>query len=157
MQIGEQVKKLRLHAGQVSRFIKMFFRQWDYLPEFLRRLRGHFAEAVMGATISGIGIFVVALFTSLPHWVWLLVLIAAFFFSAYAVFREEYIKGTGRQPQIIYDHADEVSVKHGDGRFYAYADLWFWNQPRGRHARAAAARITVWDSSDKQLFSVEGK
>jgi hypothetical protein len=183
MEIQGKVQALRLRVSQVGLFVKMFFWQWYDLPEFQRRLKKHFAEAAMGGTITGIGIFIVALFTSLPHWVWLLVLVGMFFFSAYAVFREEHRRSgqlaqqmeeqrtalraqienvrqreAGKQPQIVYDHFDESSVKHpNDGLIYRYAHLWFCNQPTGRPALDAAARITVCDSSDRQLFAVDGK
>jgi hypothetical protein len=72
-------------------YVRPFFRRFNLLPEFVRRLRHHFIEAVMGASLSGVAIFVISLVTSLPHWAWGMVLIGAFFCSAYASWREEYV------------------------------------------------------------------
>ena len=84
--------RLRSWIRQIDAIIARCFRQFDLFPEFWQRLKAHFAEAVTGATLSGLIISVVSLLTSLPHWVWLLVLVAAFFFSSYATWREEYLK-----------------------------------------------------------------
>jgi hypothetical protein len=71
------------------------FRQFDLLSIYLRRLKKHFYEAILGATLSGLLIEVTSLLFSLPRSVWLLVLVGAFFFSSYAAWREEYNRTTG--------------------------------------------------------------
>jgi hypothetical protein len=72
---------------------KEYLGRFDLLPEFWRRLRKHWADAVMGGSLIGIPLFVAALFTTVPHWLSLLVLIGAFFVAAYMVWRED------RQPE----------------------------------------------------------
>jgi flagellar biosynthesis component FlhA len=113
------------------------FRQFDLLPEFLRCLKKHFTAAAMGATVSGIIIFVVALLTSLPHGIWLIVLLAAFFFSAYAAWREEYLKSMHNElspeAQALAEHAKaarelarELRIKSVERRF---DQAWGWLNP----------------------------
>jgi len=87
-------------ARHGTKFITTYFQRIDHLGEFLRRLKTHFADAVMGATVSGIAIFMIAALTSLPHWAWLIVFVGAFFFAAYATWREEYLKNLGHNDEV---------------------------------------------------------
>lgn len=72
----------------------------DLLPEFGRRLRHHWAAAVMGGTIPGIVLFVWSLFGSLPRWTVGLVLVGALLFSGYFAWRDEYIARQQSEQQI---------------------------------------------------------
>jgi hypothetical protein len=99
-----------MEASKMGRgsLVPQFFHRFDYLLEFLRRLKKHFADAIMGATVTGIAIAVVALVTSLPHWIWAMVLMGAFFFAAYAAWREEYLKNSTRDKEA--DTRDQLGV-----------------------------------------------
>ena len=100
MDRNEVATRLGTTANRVWRdYVRPFFRRFNLLPEFVRRLRHHFIEAVMGASLSGVAIFVISLVMSLPHWAWGMVLIGAFFCSAYASWREEYV--TTHKPEGV--------------------------------------------------------
>lgn len=102
-------RSISVRTKESAAIIARVFSQFDLFPEFLRRLRRHFAEAVMGATVSGLIIFIVAILTSLPHWVWLIVLVGAFVFSSYSAWREEYLRNRGKaelssEAQALVEH-----------------------------------------------------
>jgi hypothetical protein len=72
----------------------------DLLPEFGRRLRHHWAAAVMGGTLPGIVLFVWSLFGSLPHWTVGLILVGALLFSGYFTWRDEYVARQQNEQKI---------------------------------------------------------
>jgi hypothetical protein len=88
-------KKVLESAKQMLWSAWSVFREFDLLSIYLRRLKKHFYEAILGATLSSLLIEVTSLLISLPRSVWLLVLVGAFFFSSYAAWRHEYNRTTG--------------------------------------------------------------
>lgn len=83
------------------------FSSFDLVPEFGRRLRDHWAAALMGGTIVGIGLFVWTLLGSPPHWAIGLVLVGALLFSAYFVWRNEFLarQQSEQKIRVRIDHA----------------------------------------------------
>ena len=51
----------------------------------------------MGAGLTGVAVFVAALLTSLPHWVWLTTLVIGLFVCTYFTWRDEYAKTIRRR------------------------------------------------------------
>jgi hypothetical protein len=66
-----------------------------------------------------------------------------------------------RQPEITYENFDERVVPWPKtGEKPSYVHLWFRNEPTGRRAPDAAAKLSWWDirhTALSPLFSVDGK
>jgi hypothetical protein len=64
-------------------------------------------------------------------------------------------------PEIVYEGFDERTFTwKTTGEKYNYIHLWFRNEPIGRTAHDAAAKLSWWDiryTDQKPLFSVDGK
>jgi hypothetical protein len=75
------------------------FSSFALVPEFARRLRHHWAAALMGGTIPGIGLFTWTLLGQPPHWAIGTVLVGALLFSAYFTWRDEYLALQKRMEQ----------------------------------------------------------
>ncbi len=67
------------------------FSSLSLLPEFARRLRHHWAAAVMGGTLLSVILFVWSLLGSVPHIAVGMILVGALLFSAYFTWRDEYV------------------------------------------------------------------
>jgi hypothetical protein len=109
-----------------------WFSSLDELPEFCRRLRHHWAAAVMGGTLLSIVLFVWSLLGSVPHWAVGFVLVGALLFSGYFTWRDEFLalrKYEQQPPQLrAYVNGMVGEIHHhgpraGDSYHWIYTDL----------------------------------
>ncbi len=84
---GQSDRTVGSNPGRAARLLASL----DLVPEFLGRLRHHWAAAMMGGTAPGIGLFLWALLGSPPHWSVGLILVGALLFSAYFAWRDEHL------------------------------------------------------------------
>jgi hypothetical protein len=74
----------------VRRQAAEYFERFRELPIFARKVRGHWYDAVAGATATGVAIILVSAIFSLSHYWLLLILLVAFCPAAYMAWRDEY-------------------------------------------------------------------
>jgi hypothetical protein len=121
------------------------------LPEFGRRLRQHWAAAVMGGSIPGIGLFVWSLVGSPPHWAVGLVLLGALLFSAYFTWLEEYLALKSQ-----HSGANEKRLRVRVQGLYGGTDASrmgrdTWDHPTGRIADTVVAVIEAFNSGPPSI------
>jgi len=119
------------------------FSSVSLVPEFGRRLRHHWASAVMGGTVPGIGLFVWSLFGSVPHWTVGLTLVGALLFSGYFTWRDEYLARQKVTQQIRVKVDSAIEVTGGT-----------WNNEGNQidHSVGMIVKLTVFNAGKKTIL-----